>query len=295
MSRAEAGGRPAWVSDKMFPFESRFLETPDGHRMHYVDEGTGPAIVFVHGNPTWSFEFRHLIAGLRSDFRCIAPDHVGFGLSSRSDIPADHHPRAHAVRFRALLDHLGITDATLFMSDWGGPIALDFARREPSRVERLVISNTWCWPVSRDPHFVFFSTVMRSPIGQLLIRRRSFFVEGVMPRAIGVKSAVTPEVMDHYRQAQPSPSARSASAALPGYIVGAGDWLQAIWSERRGFTSKPALILWGLKDIAFRARELDRWRAELADASVHEFSDVGHFVAEEAPGRILPVLRDFMR
>ena len=81
----ESAARPAWVSDEMFPFESKFFTTPSGQSMHFVDEGAGEPIVFVHGNPSWSFEFRHLIKDLRSDFRCVAADHIGFGLSSRSD------------------------------------------------------------------------------------------------------------------------------------------------------------------------------------------------------------------
>ena len=116
----------------MFPFESRFFTTPDGRDMHYVDEGS--PIVFVHGNLAWSFEFRHLVAGLRDEFRCIALDHIGFGLSSRTDRREDHHPAAHAERFAALLEHLGVRDATLFLADWGGPIGLDFARKHPERV-----------------------------------------------------------------------------------------------------------------------------------------------------------------
>ncbi len=85
----------------MFPFESQFTHTPRGQQMHYVDEGAGEPIVFVHGNPAWSFEFRHLIAGLRTDFRCVAPDHIGFGLSTRSNRSEDHHPSAHAENFLA--------------------------------------------------------------------------------------------------------------------------------------------------------------------------------------------------
>ena len=88
--------------------------------MHYVDEGSGPVIVFLHGNPSWSFEFRHLIRELRHDFRCIAVDHVGFGLSSRSKRKEDHSPQAHAGRFSALMNYLDVKDATLYMSDWGG-------------------------------------------------------------------------------------------------------------------------------------------------------------------------------
>ncbi len=288
-----AEGRPGWVSNELYPFESRYFETPDGQRMHYLDEGSGAPVVFVHGNPSWSFEFRRLIEGLRADFRCIAPDHVGFGLSSRSDRREDHHPAAHAKRFGALLDHLEVRDATLFMGDWGGPIGLDVARRHPERVARLVIANTWCWPVDDDRHFRMFSFMMRSWLGQLLIKRFNFFVNQVVPRAVGDKSILTPEVMDHYRNAQP-PRERAAMAALPGHIIGASDWLASIWNERAKFTGKPALILWGLKDIAFREQELERWQAELSDAQVLRFEDCGHFLAEEAPERVLAALRELM-
>ena len=285
--------RPDWVSDEMFPFKSRFFKTPTGHQMHYVDEGHGSPIVFVHGNPAWSFEFRHLINGLRSEFRCIAPDHIGFGLSSRSDRSEDHHPKVHAANFAALLESLDIQDATLFMTDWGGPIGLDFARNRPDRVKRIVIANTWCWPVSRDFHFIQFSFMMRSWLGQFLIKRFNIFVNNVMPMAIGNKSVISPDMMSHYRNAQP-PQGRSACAALPGHIIGASDWLRSIWNERRNFTNKPALILWGFKDIAFREKELEQWKSELADFRLYEFRDCGHFLAEEAPDSIIPALREFM-
>ncbi len=295
MNRSASSLRPGWVSDDLYPFESRFFATASGHRMHFVDEGEGEPIVFVHGNPAWSFEFRHAIRELRPEFRCIAPDHIGFGLSSRSSRREDHHPESHAHRFAALLDSLDLRGITLFMNDWGGPIGLDFARRHPERVRRLVIANTWCWPVGGDFHFAAFSFLMSSWIGQYLIRHRNLFVNSVMPRAVGDRSILTPEIMAHYRNAQPSPAARAASAALPGYIVGAGDWLRSIWDGRAAFAGKPALLLWGLKDIAFRRKELDRWKRTLPDFELHEFEDCGHFLAEEAPDRVVPALRDFMR
>ena len=167
--------------------------------MHYIDEGEGEPIVFVHGNPAWSFEFRHPVRELRSEFRCVALDHIGFGLSSRSARREDHRPRSHARRLAALLDHLDLRDITLFMNDWGGPIGLDFARRHPERVKRLVIANTWCWPVGDDFHFRSFSFLMSSWIGQYLLRQHNIFVNGVMPRAVGDRSVLTPEVMAHYR------------------------------------------------------------------------------------------------
>lgn len=286
--------RPDWVSDELYPFESRFFETADGHLMHYVDEGDGDAVVFLHGNPAWSFEFRHLIGELRGEYRCIAPDHIGFGLSSRSDNPLDYGPQAHARRTTELLEHLDATGITLFLTDWGGPIGLEFARQHPNRVKKIVIANTWCWSVAGDPHFVRFSWFMRSLAGQFMIKRLNCFVNKVVPKAIGNKAAITPEMMRHYRSALPNPSARSACAALPGHIIGASDWLEEIWTDREKFAGKPSLVFWGLKDIAFRRKELERWQTNLLDCEVHEFEDCGHFLAEEAPERMLPVLQAFM-
>ena len=287
--------RPNWVSAEMFPFESRFFTTPSGQSMHFIDEGEGEPIVFVHGNPSWSFEFRHLVKGLRSDFRCIAPDHIGFGLSSRSTSSEDHRPQAHADAFASLLDHLNLRDITLYMTDWGGPIGLHFARTHPERIKRIVIANTWCWPVSRDPHFVMFSFMMSSWLGRYLIRRFNFFVNRVVPMAVGSKEVLTPQVMEHYRNAQPTPDARSACAALPGAIVGATDWLGTIWEDREAFADLPALVLWGMKDIAFRRKELERWKSELTNSEIHEFQGCGHFLAEETPDQILPLLTSFMK
>ena len=294
MDRIASTERPDWVSNDLYPFESRYFATASGHRMHFVDEGNGEPIVFVHGNPAWSFEFRHLVKGLRAEFRCVAPDHVGFGLSSRSDRREDHHPESHANRFAALVDHLDLHDMTLFLTDWGGPIGLDFARRRPARVKRIVISNTWCWPVADDFHFKSFSFLMSSWFAQYLIKHHNVFVRRLMPQAVGDRSVLTPEIMAHYRNALPSPKARAANAALPGYIVGATDWLASIWRERAAFTDKPTLILWGFEDVAFRRKELERWKSELSDFELHEFDDCGHFLAEEAPDRILPLLRDFL-
>ena len=114
------GVRPGWVSDELFPFESRFFDSPRG-RMHYVDEGDGEPIVFVHGNPSWSFEFRDVIRELRGRYRCIASDHIGFGLSERSELTANYHPKAHAENFAALLDHLELQDVSPLPDRLGRP------------------------------------------------------------------------------------------------------------------------------------------------------------------------------
>ena len=154
-----------WLDRDLYPFASRHFEQPQG-RMHYVDEGSGPPVVFVHGNPTWSFCWRHLVLALRSDHRCIAVDHLGFGLSDKPDTVLT--PAEHADNLIRLLDHLDIHDATLVVEDWGGPIGLAWALERPGRVRRCVLFNTWMWSVAGDPHFEFFSRMMGGWLGRLL-------------------------------------------------------------------------------------------------------------------------------
>jgi haloalkane dehalogenase len=276
------------------PLQSRWFQAPRG-RMHYIDEGQGRPIVFLHGNPTWSFEYRGPIARLREHYRCIAPDHLGFGLSENTGRPADYHPAAHAENFAALMDQLDLNDAVLVFSDWGGPIALNYARLHPERIAGLVILNSWCWPVNKELHFRQFSFMMSSWLGQYLIKRHNFFVKRVMPSAVGDRALLTDAVMAQYIAPQADPAARAASAAFPGYIIGASDWLTEVWNDRAAFTGKPALLLWGLKDIAFRRKELERWQAELADTQVRELPEHGHFLGEEAPAIVAAEIDGFIR
>jgi haloalkane dehalogenase len=132
------------VSKEIYPFTGRFFDRGGGIRMHYVDEGAGEPVVMVHGNPTWSFYFRHLVIALRDRHRCIVPDHVGCGLS---DKPGDDG-YAYVLGSRvddleALLDSLDVKrDITLVVHDWGGMIGFAYATRHPERIRRIVLLNT---------------------------------------------------------------------------------------------------------------------------------------------------------
>ena len=199
--------RPSWLDPALYPFRPHHLDL-GGERLHYLDEGQGPPLVFVHGNPTWSFTWRHLVAGLRDRHRCVAPDHLGFGLS---DKPARGlRPADHARNLGALLDHLGIEDATLVVEDWGGPIGLSWALDHPERVRRLVVLNSWCWSVAGDPHFERFSRFMGGPIGRWLIRHLNLFARAVLPKAVG--RPLPRAVRRHYTAALPDAGARRACA-----------------------------------------------------------------------------------
>ncbi len=134
---------PSWIDREHYPFAPHYVDLPDG-RMHYVDEGHGPVIVMVHGTPTWSFMYRHLIAGLAPHFRCIVPDHIGFGLSERP-LPYTLTTADHARNLHLLIEQLGLRDVTLMVHDFGGPIGLGYAIDHPENVRAQIITNTWLW------------------------------------------------------------------------------------------------------------------------------------------------------
>jgi pimeloyl-ACP methyl ester carboxylesterase len=275
---------PAWINTAEYPFTPKRFAQPMG-TMSYVDEGSGDPFVMVHGNPSWSFEFRALIKHFAQTHRCIAPDHIGFGLS---DKPAEwtYLPQQHAENLERLLESLNLNNITLIFDDWGGPIALSYAIKHPEKVKNIIVTNTWLWPVNDDWYYRAFSGFMGGPIGRWLIRRYNFFAWSVVKVAYGDKSKLTPEVHRHFLQALPE-GRRKGSYVFPKQIIGATDWLAGLWNQRQKLDGKVKLIAWGMKDIAFREKEMRRWAAAFPTAVVVRYSNAGHFVAEEeAPALI---------
>lgn len=285
--------RPAWIDTSEYPFDAHTWPTGDG-RMHYVDEGSGSPVVLLHGNPTWSFLYRHLICALRTDYRCLAPDYLGFGLS---DKPADfsYAPPAHAAHVEALLTHLDLDGVTLVMHDWGGPIGLSYALRHPERVRRLVIFNTWMWPRTDDWPFYLFSKLMGGPLGRLLVRRGNAFARYVMPYAFGDRRRLTPAAHRHYLAPSARPRDRTGHHVFPRALMGEAPWLASLWAQRGRLAGLPALLIWGGRDPAFPAAQLRRWKAVLPSAEVAYQPTAGHYVPEELGAAAVPMVRRFLR
>lgn len=279
----------AWINQEMYPYHARTFDLPMG-RMRYVDEGEGDPIVMVHGNPVWSFVYRTLIANLRTDYRCIAPDHIGFG---QSDKPYDwsYLPEAHAANLATLLDSLDLQNVTLVVQDWGGPIGLSYAVANPQRIKRLVILNTWLWPVNDDWYYQAFSRIVGGAIGRFLIRNYNFFARSVVSAAYGDNSKLTPEVHRHYLDALSTPESRKGSWVFPRQIVGSTKWIESLWNQRDRIVDKPVILAWGMKDIAFREHELKRWQQLFPAAEVTRFADAGHYVQEERGEEIAALIR----
>jgi haloalkane dehalogenase len=282
---------PTWLDREEYPFEGHDFDLEMG-RMHYVDEGQGEPIVMVHGNPTWSFLYRHVIKEFSSGYRCIAMDHLGFGLS---DKPTEwsYLPEEHSHNLAALLDSLGLNDITLVVQDWGGPIGLSYALDHPDKIKRLIILNTWMWPVNKDWYYFAFSKFTGGFLGRFLIKRFNFFARVIMPLAYGNSKKLTNEVHQHYLQPLQNAEERKGCWVLPREITGSTEWLDHLWSRREALADKPKLIVWGMKDIAFREKELNEWLDAYPDSNVVRLENVGHYVQEEGKVELSQAMRLF--
>jgi haloalkane dehalogenase len=277
-----------WINPKEYPFRPQQLNLAMG-TMSYVDEGEGEALVMVHGNPSWSFEFRALIKHFAKTHRCIAPDHIGFGLS---DKPADwdYLPQQHAENFESLLESLDLERITLVVGDWGGPIGLSYAIRHPETIRQIVITNTWLWSTNDDWYYRVFSGLVGGPIGRWLIRRHNFFARTILKATFGNKSKLTPEIHRHYVQPLSRPEERKGCWVFPKQITAASDWLADLWARRGRLKSKIRLIGWGMKDIAFREKELNQWQKQFPAARIVRYPDAGHLIAEEKSAELIEEL-----
>ena len=270
------------VDRSLYPFESRWFDGRSG-RIHYIDEGQGPPIVFFHGNPTWSFLYRNVITALRGQFRCIAMDYLGFGLSEHPD-DCGYTVEEQAAAVGELIDHLELNDFITMGQDWGGPISMAVAAVCAERVRGVVLGNTWFWP-SDGWRLKLFSIVMGTWPLQYLVLHRNLFVE-FLRFATSEKLAET--VMQHYRGVQPTPAARRGIAEFPKQIRAARPLLERLAREvpsRLG--TKPALFVWGMKDPAFPlGAALDRLNDAFPDNVLVRLPQANHFIQEDAPEAI---------
>jgi haloalkane dehalogenase len=261
-----------------FAFVPHYREV-DGLRLAHVDEGDGAPVVFVHGEPTWSFLWRKVMPPvLEAGFRCIAPDHAGFG---RSDKPTElgwYSYDRHSELFADLLERLDLRDATVVVHDWGGPIGLRAAVEHPDRIARMVIMDTGLFtgeqPMS-EPWKMFRDFVERTedlPVG--------FLVKGAVARGL------EDQVQAAYEAPFPTPESKAGARAFPLMLPTSPEMpgaaagkrvLEALRTDER-----PKLHLWADSDPIIPFKVGERFAEAINADPPEKIENASHFLQEDA-------------
>ncbi len=279
----------------LYPFQSQFLDLPAGS-LHYLDEGPrdAPVLLLLHGNPTWSFYYRHLVLALRDQYRVIVPDHLGCGLSDKpQNYP--YNWLNHRENLAALLAHLQIERMNLIAHDWGGLIGLSYAAENPEKIDRITLFNTagFAIPVPRRIRYLRFNL-----IGWLFIRWFNGFINGGFLFATQKRQRFTQLIKRGYRLPYDTLAHRAAILHFIHDIP-----LEADHPQRPMLASLerylptircPMQIIWGMQDFCFTPQVLKTWRERCPHAEVVEIADAGHWVVEDAHEQIIPLLLQFL-
>lgn len=280
-----------WLDQDMYPFESNYLNLENGS-MHYVDEGKGEVILFVHGTPTWSFLYRNLIKPLSASHRCIAIDHIGFGLSEKP-IDFEGTPQVHADNLSAFIEKMDLQDITIVVHDFGGPIGLSSAIANSKRVKQVVLFNTWLWETKSNPEAKKIDKILNGWMGKFLYLSMNFSPTMLLKRGFYDKSHLSREIHKHYIKPFPSKDSRRSLLRIGQSLVGSSDWYQEKWESIDVLTDKPWLVLWGTKDEFITTSYLEKWENRLPNAQVLRL-ECGHFVQEEQAEEVLSYMLNFL-
>lgn len=287
------------IDRRLYPFVDRYMQVGQ-HRMHYVDEGVGHPLVFVHGNPTWSFHFREPIREFRTKYRCIAPDHIGCGLSDKpQDDTYNYTLRQRVDDLTTLLAKI-VPDGpvTLVLHDWGGMIGMTWAVENSDRVARIVLLNTSAFPLPATKPLPWQLKLARTPpLGGWLIRGFNAFAKGTAD--LGTKrTPMSAEVRENYIAPYRNWNDRIATLRFVEDIpLSSSERAWNVVEKTAGslpaFTDRPAMICWGDLDPVFDKHFLAEWRRHWPHAEVHQFADCGHYLLDDAPVEVIEHMRNF--
>jgi haloalkane dehalogenase len=281
-----------------FPYEPRFVDAGE-IRLHYVDEGPpdAPPLLFVHGNPTWSYLWRRPIAELSSrGHRCVAFDHMGFGRSDKPPQLSAYSLERHIGNAIALIDALDLSNVTLVGHDWGGPIGLGALLERRDRLRAVALMNTWAWEL---PSFLppFLREFRTEGLGEILALGGNLFVESI-PGGMRRRDA-DPLMMEAYRAPFPDYWSRAGTLAFQREIPlterDRSAPLMASIHERLPDLSLPVLLVWGMRDPVFQPVFLEQWRELFPKAETVELDDASHFLVEDSPDAVTDAIAGFLR
>ncbi len=264
-----------------------------GQKLAYIDQGSGPVVVFVHGTPSSSAEFFEVIQGLSQSYRCIAIDHLGFGKSEKPQ-NGDYRLSSHTYRLRTLLEDLGVDQYHLVVHDFGGAIGLPLALEGGDKVLSLTLINTWAWPlVDTEPNLKKQRWLMQSSFMRFLYRYLNFSPRVMVKAAWGTYRPLTREKHRHYMDAFPTFRDREGPIACLEALFDPMEFGWLLYLGLKEVPPKKVQIFWGGRDV-ISTRTMDRWKEIFPHAKVCLFENVGHFVCDEASDLVIPALKNHL-
>ena len=277
-----------------YSFTSHFFHIGD-HRLHYVDEGQGPVIVMVHGNPTWSYYYRRAVSLLSKTHRVIVIDHMGCGFS---DKPQDYQYTLdnHRNNLFKLLEHLKVIKYSLMVHDWGGAIGVGCAAMAPERIEKLVVLNTAAFRSQRIP---FRIQICKWPfVGAFVVRGLNGFAGPATFMAVAkpLSKAVKKAYLTPYNNWRNRVAVSNFVKDIP--LVKSHRSYQTLVEVEKGLEvlaqkKIPTLILWGGKDFCFNDSFYEQWSLRMAHAERVYYKNGGHYILEDEFDDIAPRLTEF--
>lgn len=264
---------PRWLNRKEYPFTVHTFDTIDG-RMSYLDEGEGRPVVFLHGNLTWSYLYRDLVLEFCDEYRCIAPDMLGFGLSEKP-AKVDYSGLGHVRRLDALMQHLDLREITLVLHDYGGPIGIEWLLLNRDRVRDVVISNAWMWSQSDSFRAQRLAKIYTNKLNLLYYHNLRASPRFFMPPLVPDAHLMTRNMLDQFLMPFENTREREGPYAMASGLIKESDWFDSLWHRRSFLREIPALILWGERDEMRISGELEKWKTVFPISCSVSLPDVG--------------------
>lgn len=283
--------KPNWLDSNEYPFSSHY-SVIDGRQMHYVDEGNGEVVLLIHGTPSWSFDYRNVIKELSKTNRCIAPDHIGFGLSEK---PADYtySTQKHSQNLTEFIKQMGLKNITLVVHDFGGPIGINYAIEHAHNIKRLVILNTWLFSTKNEPEYKQAEFILKSPLLPILYKYFNFSAAFMVPQSWGDRKKLTAAHLAHFKNPFQKPSDRLGTLSFAQSLLSDQEWFETIWDRLSILNAIPTLIVWGEKDKFIPVKFAERLQQKLTNSTLLRLQ-AGHFVQDEAAVETTQALQQFL-
>lgn len=280
-----------WLDKSEYPFTSNYFDV-NGQKLHYIDEGEGETVLFVHGTPSWSFDYRNVIKKLKENYRCVAIDHIGFGLSDKPE-HYDYSTQNHSKTLEKFVLKKQLDDITLVVHDFGGVIGLNFAMQYPEKIKRFVILNSWLWSSKTDPDFIRLSKILKSPLVPFLYRYLNFSPRFILPKSFG-DSKISKQLLKQYTKPFSDKTERNGALEFARSVLNDQDWFEQCWNKRQAISNKPTLFIWGMKDPVIKPHYLAKFQIGFTNSTTIKLETSGHFPQEEQAETVTNVILDFL-